>query len=684
MTTNSLDLYISKEGKDYSPGTQTQPFASLERAFQELKTLQENGFSKNINIILDEGHYFTKEPLKITPELLPNGGSLTFKAAQTTHPVISGGYEIKEWEKQADGTFVANLPKDIVIDPPRGLFINGDRRIRARYPNDDYLNATKITKDGRSGIYFDPAEIPNNLTGEFEVVHLSDWTINRATTDKINYSNSLIEFDSPLGARANYFRLNNHTNKPRFFLEDNRRFLDAPGEWFFEKDSNRIIYNPQAGESPDNLEAFIPISQNILSIEGTPENKVKDVHFEGISFAHANWVLPEPSFAGIQAIYYDNLLKESEFYKMEPIPAAVTVKFAENGSFRDTEFSNLNTSGLYLGIGTNNFSIERSHFHDISGSAIFVGEGGDGRQVNGVNWEYAEPNVAAFGNEIKANLIENIGVEYLGSVGIGIGLSHDNVVRDNIVRYVPYTGISVGFKWGIVKTPAYNNLIEYNYINNSMQELSDGAGIYTLGYQPGTIIRDNTVDGIPPKNGRGPSGGIYLDQGSDSIEVAYNTLQNIIDVPIYNNSTGSNWIHENTIHPIPNSPKKIKTKSASQQSDTTLANDEINLFPSDSEIEPVSQQNAKLSFAVLGNDFDNLNTSKQASHSSNSSIVNNEINLFPSDLEIEPVSQQNSELSFAVLGTDFDFNTSNFGDDLMAIENFSSLGDSASFHFIPK
>jgi Right handed beta helix region len=552
MTIDRLEIYVSPEGKDSNPGTSNNPFLSLDRVLKELKNIHDNqkDFTGNIDIILADGTYFNNKPLEITPEFLPiKGGKVTFKAAKDAHPVISGGYLIKDWKQQADGTYIADIPKNIINDiPPRGLFINGERKTRARYPNDDYLTATNITPDGRRGIYFDRQEIPDKITGEFEVVHLNDWTINRAITDKIDYSKSLISFNENVGARADYFKLNGHTNNPPFFLENNPRFLDAPEEWFFDEKNNQITYYPEKGESIANLNAFIPISQGILSLKGTPKNQVKNVHFENLTFSHTNWELPLPSFAGVQGIYYDDFKQKNSNYQMEPIPAAVSTTFANNCSFQNLEFSHLNTSGLYLGMGTNNCLIKQNHFYDVSGTGIFVGEGGDTRNVGDRAWEFAEPEVAAFNNKIESNLLENIGVEYFGSVGIGIGLSNYNTVRNNVIKNLPYTGISVGFKWSTDETPAHHNLIENNSIEDVMLVMNDGAGIYTLGHQPGTVIRNNLIEDLPEKHGRGPNAGIYTDQGSDAMEITNNTLINIKDVPIFNNSTGTNWLDGNEVY----------------------------------------------------------------------------------------------------------------------------------------
>ncbi len=72
-----------------------------------------------------------------------------------------------------------------------------------------------------------------------------------------------------------------------------------------------------------------------------------------------------------------------------------------------------------------------------------------------------------------------------------------------------------------------------------MQVLNDGGGIYTLGNQPGTVIRNNHIHdnmGREAGNrGRGVPGGIYLDEGSGFIEVTGNLVYNVTRPMNYNN-----------------------------------------------------------------------------------------------------------------------------------------------------
>jgi hypothetical protein len=57
-----------------------------------------------------------------------------------------------------------------------------------------------------------------------------------------------------------------------------------------------------------------------------------------------------------------------------------------------------------------------------------------------------------------------------------------------------------------------------------MQVLSDGGGIYTLGRQPGTMLRDNLIHDVPLNAGRAESNGMFLDEGSSEFRIEGNLI----------------------------------------------------------------------------------------------------------------------------------------------------------------
>ena len=86
----------------------------------------------------------------------------------------------------------------------------------------------------------------------------------------------------------------------------------------------------------------------------------------------------------------------------------------------------------------------------------------------------------------------HLGREYYGAIGIWVGFAKNTGISHNLVHDLPYTGVSVGWEWGLYPdTRIKNNLVKFNHIYDVFNQLCDGGYIYTLGYQPGTVIRDN-------------------------------------------------------------------------------------------------------------------------------------------------------------------------------------------------
>jgi hypothetical protein len=107
------------------------------------------------------------------------------------------------------------------------------------------------------------------------------------------------------------------------------------------------------------------------------------------------------------------------------------------------------------------------------------------------------------------------------------GITDGTVISHNEIRNLPYTGISIGWQWNPQPTPCANNIAEYNHIHHIMQVLSDGGGIYTLGRQPGTVLRYNYIHDIPVNAGRAESNGCFLDQGSSEFLIQGNTIHSV-------------------------------------------------------------------------------------------------------------------------------------------------------------
>ncbi len=61
-------------------------------------------------------------------------------------------------------------------------------------------------------------------------------------------------------------------------------------------------------------------------------------------------------------------------------------------------------------------------------------------------------------------LVETVGQQFFGAVGVSVGLAARMRVVHNEIRHVPYTGVSVGWRWDPRPTPVRENLVRDNVL----------------------------------------------------------------------------------------------------------------------------------------------------------------------------------------------------------------------------
>ncbi len=142
-------------------------------------------------------------------------------------------------------------------------------------------------------------------------------------------------------------------------------------------------------------------------------------------------------------------------------------------------------------------------------------------------------------NNIENNYIAQVGLRYADAIGIQVFYTNSTVVKNNTIREVPYSGISIGWGWERQRRSldVKNNKIINNRIENCLMKLRDGAGIYILGMQPGLEVSGNYIKGI-----RNAHGGIYPDNGT----VGYSYPQKTVNPIVIKNNVvedSSMWFH---------------------------------------------------------------------------------------------------------------------------------------------
>lgn len=545
------EFHVSPRGHDANPGTADRPFATFTAARDAVRQWLANSADGDVIVHVRGGIYRVTEPIAFGPE---DGGnehrSVTWAAHGDEQPLLSGGKSITNWVANRDGTWSAKIPQ--VGDAPwrfRELFVNGQRRPRARHPNEGYARVVAAGADKRTTFSFNPADIPTAVTPDgLELVFLHDWSITRVAVKAIDRQSNVLTVRDPIGCDAPHYRIDHFEPNPRYFLENHPSLLDAAGEWFADEQRGIVTYKPMAGESIEQVEAVAPLAEGVIVVRGEAGRPVRRLRFRGLHVAHCRWDIPPGGYAEGQAAFHEPRGREDAagHFLRGFMPAAVQFELAEDCRFELGSVRHVGGTGVWFGRQCRGNALVGSVIADVAGNGVMIGED-TSRQVEGRPWWTAAPDQAATGNAIENCLIERVGQLYYGAVGVWVGLANHTRIAHNEIRHTPYTGISIGWRWDPTPTPCHHNVVEYNHIHHVMQTLSDGGGIYTLGRQPGTILRGQHIHDVPVNLGRAESNGMFLDEGTTEILIEGNVIHHTARSPLRFHRAQKNVVRGNVL-----------------------------------------------------------------------------------------------------------------------------------------
>ena len=201
---------------------------------------------------------------------------------------------------------------------------------------------------------------------------------------------------------------------------------------------------------------------------------------------------------------------------------------AHNISVMDCTFSNLGNIGVNLYHGVANAKITGNTFVDIGATAIMVAPHITGVIADQDLYNPSDKRVCVHDVEISNNYVAWVGVQYHRSCGITNVLGAKVTISDNEIAYGSNIGISNGWGWTLEERMIRENIITRNDVHHIGMNGSDLGGIYTLSYQPDTVISDNYVHEINRDyNGHGgdsPAYGLYIDEGSNRLSILNNQI----------------------------------------------------------------------------------------------------------------------------------------------------------------
>ena len=556
------DLYVAPDGDDANPGSFELPFATLHKARDTVRDVRE-AKEGPVVVLVRGGTYYLENPLVLAPE---DSGTedqpITYAAYPDETPIISGGRRLDvEWRTFRDGIMLCEIPevKAGKLDFAQ-VFVNGKRQIRARYPNCDpenplvqgkgYINAAgplsddlehkKVSSEdaltfptqGPKGFSFDPATFTKKSWAKPEeaVIQIFSklyWGSLRWQIESIDWDRHVIWFgkggfqlstQKRMGGEACGIRSNS-----RFYIENVFEELDAPGEWYLDKESGILYYMPEDGLDLSAAIIEVPILKQVIAFRGSQDTPVRHVTMSGFHIRDTTCT----------------------YFELYEIPS--------RGNWT------LHRAGAVFLEGTEHCAVVSCFFDAVGGNGVFLSNYNRRNRVTGCKFtEAGESAVCLVGsrhltlgshtafpadNLVSNNLIHDCGAFGKEIAGVFCSNTMRATISHNEIYNMPRSGICIndGFGGG--------HIIEYNDVYNTVRETSDHGGINSWGREwfwcathshdadsvsphragdvlmntPETsVIRYNYVHRVDEFVGSDYRQGIVLDDGSSNYHVHHN------------------------------------------------------------------------------------------------------------------------------------------------------------------
>lgn len=543
----AVTVYVAPEGCDQWSGripaanaAKTDgPLASPLAARDAVRKLRAAGEKGPVTVSFRGGTYWMAEPLAFEPQDSGTAdGPTVYAAGENQRPVLSGGKPIGGWKGEASGLWNARVPEAAGGKRPfQQLWVNGQRRTRARTPNEGYFHMVRKGPPGKDAAGKD---VPRDRTAfvfagsdikpwpdlkEAQVVVFHSWETSRLRIAGVDEAQRLVTFTGP-----SHWPFENWEKKQRFYVENVREALDAPGEWYLDCPTGTLFYKPMPGEEMGKAEVIAPRLTRLVEFRGRPDEKqfIDHVTLRGLTLSHEDWTLEPQGHSDPQAVV--------------TAPAAVMADGVRHCTIEKCEISHVGDYGVWLRRGCKDCRLAQNRMCDLGVGGVRVGEAGM------PNSDEAESSR----NAIDNNHLFDGGHVYPAGVGVWVGQSSHNTISHNEIHDFFYSGMSIGWNWDDAPNRCHDNTIELNHVHHVMRGmLSDGGAIYTLGVSTGSVIRNNVFHDVWAYSNPPFGWGIYLDATTGGYLVENNVVYNIHSGCLMYSNGGHEHVIRNNVFAFP-------------------------------------------------------------------------------------------------------------------------------------
>jgi hypothetical protein len=314
----TISLHVAPQGSDANPGTAGKPFASLERARDEIRAIrQTNAMRGVVEVLVHGGEYQISRTLTLDSE--DSGrehAPVVYRAVRGEKPVFRGGVRLDGFTAVTAKPLLDRLPEEsrsrvrqldlakvgvtkliplklggfasghgFKTHPAHELFFNGKAMQLARGPNEGFLRVKEVAVKDRTkgydregskvGKFVFEGERPLKWVNEQDLLLYGywfwDWADSYERVAGIDAENRTITLAEPFhnygySIGAPYYAINALSE------------LDAAGEWYLDRKEGVLIFYPP-GEVEKAVVELSMFGERMLELKD-----VRHVRFEGLTW----------------------------------------------------------------------------------------------------------------------------------------------------------------------------------------------------------------------------------------------------------------------------------------------------------------------------------------------------------------------------------------------------------------
>ncbi|MBN1481421.1 hypothetical protein EH223_03550 [candidate division KSB1 bacterium] len=483
---DTADFYVAPNGNDLWSGRHAEPnatstdgpFATIGRAQQAVREFKkriykpktepiekrwigsphEFGQGSDILVLIRGGYYSLDEPLVFSPEdggervetNLPSGAfeyhklrdvHVTYAAYYGEQPVISGGPLIHSWERRNDLWTTSFAGEAVEV-----LIANGRKQIVARAPNDGYftpprVSASDIELPFRQGDLLSWPDLPGN-----RVMLLLRWHQGVNSFRQIDTAHQIAYLTTPQPGILDV--------PPRYYIENIKALLDAPGEWFFDSKTGELSYIPaQNSVDPQQVHIAVPLLAQLVRIQGKADRPVRNLRFYGLTF--------EGTRAGDKAI---------------------PLEYAHANEIVDSKVRGCAGAGIYIGKGCYQTRILDNRFEDVDNGTIAI----DGN-----------PHPEHWADIIRETFVSYNRITECGGANIAAhNTLYTTISHNEITHTRGRYAISLGGWRNLEEVIDGSYRVEYNHLHQVQKDADDSGVIKTAGLTTDSCVRFNLIHDV--------------------------------------------------------------------------------------------------------------------------------------------------------------------------------------------